>query len=143
MEHTRGDRILAVQRCCNYCLSGARYKFVFSIPAAFRLKRDLKIRPHSSSESFLYCPLIWQLSAVGWLIVTRGGSYSFSEMLGMEWGGFKWWHMVGILLGITVLFVGYAKLFGQVENELDKLTQEFPRRSLRNRTDSHIFGTDR
>lgn len=59
--------------------------------------------------------------AVGWMIVTRMGRYSFSEMLGMKWGGFRWWHLVVILAGIMALFALLLWVFGDKENDLDRV----------------------
>ena len=59
--------------------------------------------------------------AVGWMIVTRMGTYSFSKMLGMEWGGFRWWHLILMLLAMVSLFALFLALFGEKENDFDKL----------------------
>ncbi len=59
--------------------------------------------------------------AVGWAIITRGRNYSFRKMLGWEWGGFRWWHLVLIFVGVMALFAGFVQIFGEQENELDRL----------------------
>lgn len=59
--------------------------------------------------------------AAGWAVVTRMGRYSFTEMLGMKWGGFQWWHSVFILGGVLGLFALFRWAFGDHENDLDRV----------------------
>lgn len=55
---------------------------------------------------------------LAWLIVTHRGKFSFKEMLGWRWGGFKAWHAVAILVGFFLLALGLTKIFGEQDNEL-------------------------
>ena len=57
---------------------------------------------------------------LGWFIVTRFNQFSFKEMLGWKWGGFKWWHTILLVVGIYALMFVLTKVFGQQENSLDK-----------------------
>jgi len=59
--------------------------------------------------------------AVGWMIVTKMGRYSFSEMIGMKWGGFRWWHVILILFAMISFFALFLAIFGEQENDFDKL----------------------
>ena len=61
--------------------------------------------------------------AVGWMIVTRMGNYSFSEMVGMDWGGFRWWHAVLIVIAMFALFALFLSIFGEQENDFKKLLE--------------------
>ncbi|NNE64974.1 MAG: CPBP family intramembrane metalloprotease [Pyrinomonadaceae bacterium] len=61
--------------------------------------------------------------AFGWMIVTRMGRHSFSKMVGMKWGGFRWWHVILILLGIFALFAGLISVFGEQKNDFDRLLE--------------------
>lgn len=58
---------------------------------------------------------------LAWLVVTKFRKYSFREMLGWEWNGFRLWHAFALF----VLFYGFALLmsliFGSVENEFEKM----------------------
>lgn len=60
---------------------------------------------------------------LAWFIVTRFKTYSFREMLGWEWGGFKVWHIVVIIIGIYATAVGLVSLLGAQEDELTKILQ--------------------
>ena len=59
--------------------------------------------------------------AVGWMIVTRMGRFSFGEMLGFKWGGFRWWHTILILLGIFASLAALTQIFGEKPNELERI----------------------
>ncbi len=56
--------------------------------------------------------------ALAWFVVTKVNKHSFTEMLGWEWGGFKWWHVVLLLLGVFTLGVATTSLLGQQDNDL-------------------------
>ncbi len=58
---------------------------------------------------------------LAWIIVTRFNTYSFKEMLGAKWGGFKWWHAFLLLLGVFSLGLATNTIFGQQDNELLRL----------------------
>lgn len=62
---------------------------------------------------------------VSWGIITRMGKFSFFEMTGWKWGGFKWWQILlaiwFILLGFFALAVLLEKVFGNPDNELTLL----------------------
>ena len=55
---------------------------------------------------------------IGWFIVTRYKTYSFKEMLGWKWGGFKWWHSIVLLLSVFAMGIATTSIFGQQDNEL-------------------------
>lgn len=62
---------------------------------------------------------------LAWFIITKFNKYSFKEMLGWDWGGYKWWQ-VGLLTFILLIIV-YAVfainylIFGSQDNELMRI----------------------
>jgi hypothetical protein len=58
-----------------------------------------------------------------WFIVTRFNTYSFKEMLGWRWGGFKFWHGFVILIGIYAFALTLVNLLGAQENEMTRILQ--------------------
>ncbi len=56
-----------------------------------------------------------------WLVVTRWRKYSFREMLGWEWNGFKIWHAIVITVFFYALAIALKLVFPEQENEMDKL----------------------
>ncbi len=58
---------------------------------------------------------------LAWFIVTRFNTYSFKEMLGTKWGGFKWWHAILLFFGVLALGLATTSIFGQQDNELLRL----------------------
>ncbi|MCW5960978.1 MAG: CPBP family intramembrane metalloprotease [Pyrinomonadaceae bacterium] len=58
---------------------------------------------------------------LAWVIVTKGRTYSFTEMLGWKWGGFKFWHGAVILVGIYAVALSLIALLGSVENEMTRV----------------------
>lgn len=59
--------------------------------------------------------------ALCWLVVTKGGKYSFREMMGWEWNGFKFWHVIAVLVGFFALAFVLTKIFGEHETDLQKI----------------------
>jgi membrane protease YdiL (CAAX protease family) len=57
--------------------------------------------------------------ALAWFIVTQNRKYSFREMLGWEWGGFRIYHAVLISVAFYALAIGAVAIFGDVENEFE------------------------
>lgn len=60
---------------------------------------------------------------LAWFIVTRFNTFSFREMLGWEWGGFKFWHLIAIIIGIYITAISLVSLLGAQEDELTKILQ--------------------
>jgi membrane protease YdiL (CAAX protease family) len=58
---------------------------------------------------------------LAWFIVTRFKTYSFTEMLGWRWGGFKFWHGLVILVAVYAVALTLANLLGTQENEMTKI----------------------
>lgn len=58
-----------------------------------------------------------------WFIVTKYNKYSFTEMLGWRWGGFKFWHGFVILIGVYAFALTLVNLLGAQENEMTKILQ--------------------
>lgn len=58
---------------------------------------------------------------IAWLVITRNRTYSFREMLGWQWGGFKWWHAVLLLVVFFFFAAAMVNIFGDVENDFEKL----------------------
>lgn len=61
--------------------------------------------------------------ALGWVLVTNYRKYSFREMLGWNWGGFRIWHGALILIGIYAAAVALTNLLGTQENEMSKILE--------------------
>ncbi len=57
--------------------------------------------------------------ALAWFVVTRGRKFSFKEMLGWDWNGFRVYHAVLISIGFYGLAIVAVLIFGDVENEFD------------------------
>lgn len=60
---------------------------------------------------------------LAWLIVTKGGKYSFRQTLGWDWGGLRWWHYVLILAAFFVLAGVTGYFFPQQENDFTRILQ--------------------
>ena len=56
--------------------------------------------------------------AAAWAVVTNFNKFSFKEMLGWRWGGFRFWHLVAILAGFFGLAYSLTLIFGDQDNEL-------------------------
>lgn len=57
--------------------------------------------------------------ALAWFVVTKNRKYSFREMLGWEWGGFRIYHAVLISILFYAIALGAVTIFGDVENEFE------------------------
>jgi hypothetical protein len=55
---------------------------------------------------------------VGWIIVTRFNKQPFFEGLGNNWGGFKFWHGLLMLVGFFALAAVVGNYFPEQENDL-------------------------
>ncbi len=58
---------------------------------------------------------------LAWLVVTYNRKYSFREMLGWEWGGFKPLYLFGIVIGFFVLAAILSSFLPEKDNELLKI----------------------
>ncbi|MCO6511911.1 MAG: CPBP family intramembrane metalloprotease [Aridibacter famidurans] len=58
---------------------------------------------------------------VGWAIVTRFSKYSFTEVLGWKWGGFKLWHGALIFVGVYCFAIAISLLLGSQDNEMQRI----------------------
>jgi uncharacterized protein len=58
---------------------------------------------------------------LAWLVVTKARKYSFTEMLGWEWGGFRVWHLLLIVIGFFVFAGILGSLISEPENEFVKM----------------------
>ncbi len=56
-----------------------------------------------------------------WFVVTRLNKYSFREMLGWKWGGFKIWHGVLIFAAVYGVAIGLNQLIGSQDNDMLKI----------------------
>lgn len=59
--------------------------------------------------------------ALGWIVVTKFNKFSFREVLGWKWGGFKIWHNITILVVFFLLAAGLTALIGEHDNELMRI----------------------
>lgn len=57
--------------------------------------------------------------ALAWFVVTKSHKYSFKEMLGWEWNGFRIYHAILISVAFYGLAIVAVLIFGDVENEFD------------------------
>lgn len=60
---------------------------------------------------------------LAWVIITKLKTYSFREMLGWKWGGFKIWHMIALIFGIYAIAIGLSTWLGSPEDELTRILQ--------------------
>lgn len=58
---------------------------------------------------------------LAWMVITNYRKYSFTEMLGWKWGGFKWWHTVLLLISVFGLALAVQAIFGEQDNDLMKI----------------------
>ncbi|MEK7723819.1 MAG: CPBP family intramembrane glutamic endopeptidase, partial [Acidobacteriota bacterium] len=58
---------------------------------------------------------------LGWLVVTSFRKYSFKEMLGWEWNGFKIWHSIVIFVFFYLVALSLITIFGDVENDFERM----------------------
>ncbi len=60
---------------------------------------------------------------MAWFIVTKYNEYSFAEMVGWKWGGFKIWHGVLTIIAVFVVWLTLVNLFGTRENEMTRILE--------------------
>ncbi len=58
---------------------------------------------------------------LAWLVVTRGRRYAVRDTVGLEQGGFRWWHYLLILGGFFVVAAVVGWFFPEQENELIRI----------------------
>ena len=61
--------------------------------------------------------------ALSWAVVTNFKKFSFRKTLGWEWGGFKIWHVVAIIVSFYILASILTSIFGPQENDLLRILQ--------------------
>lgn len=59
--------------------------------------------------------------ALSWAVVTNFNKFSFRETLGWQWGGFKIWHIVAIIVAFFLLAALLTSIFGEQENDLVRI----------------------
>lgn len=59
--------------------------------------------------------------AVCWAAVTHLGREPFLRSLGWEWGGFRWWHALAIMVGFFAVSWGVTSVLPEQEHELMRL----------------------
>jgi membrane protease YdiL (CAAX protease family) len=59
--------------------------------------------------------------ALSWAVVTNFKKFSFPEMLGWKWGGFRLWHIIVVIMSYFLLSAGLRYIFGEHENELTRI----------------------
>ncbi len=55
---------------------------------------------------------------IAWFIITNYKTYSFKEMLGWKWGGYRWWHTIILLLTVFAVAITTNYFFGASDNDL-------------------------
>ena len=63
---------------------------------------------------------------LAWAIITKFNKYSFREMLGWKWGGFKFWHGAAILVGVYAVALTLSNFFGSQDNEMLRILRSSP-----------------
>jgi uncharacterized protein len=58
---------------------------------------------------------------LSWLVVTRVGKYGFFRTLGFEMGGYKWWHIALVLIGIFAAVIVIGSLFPEQDNDVIRM----------------------
>ncbi len=58
---------------------------------------------------------------LGWWVVTRGGKYKLRDTLGLDNGGFAWWHYSIILGAFFVIAATVGHFFPEQENDLIRI----------------------
>lgn len=58
---------------------------------------------------------------LSWLVITRIRKYGFFKTLGFEMGGYKWWHIALILLGIFGAVIVVGSIFPEQDNDIIKM----------------------
>ena len=58
---------------------------------------------------------------LAWLVVTRFRKYSFREMVGWQWNGFKIWHAFAIFAVFCAVAFLLTNILGEVETEFDRM----------------------
>ena len=56
--------------------------------------------------------------AAAWFVVTNQRSFAFTEMLGWESGGMRWWHYLLILFGFLAVMIIVGNLVPEQENDV-------------------------
>jgi membrane protease YdiL (CAAX protease family) len=105
---------------------------LFVLPYVFRQKLDFS--DTAALSEFVMTDktaVILQLLAVipahiltivlAWIVVTRLKKYSFREMLGWNWGGFKFWHGLAIIVFFYGLSIILTSIFGEPQTDFNKI----------------------
>ncbi len=58
---------------------------------------------------------------LAWVVITKFNKFSFREALGWKWGGFRFWHIVVILVVFFLLAAALTALIGEQDNELMRI----------------------
>lgn len=87
----------------------AMQNFLFSDYGAILLQVGLVIPVHALTF------------ALSWAVVTKLRKYPFRESLGWQWGGFKIWHIIVIIVGFFLLSGIMVKIFGEHETDFSRL----------------------
>ena len=61
---------------------------------------------------------------LAWFVVTKYKKHSFTEMLGWEWGGYKWWHTIVLLLSVFGVALATTSFFGNQDNALVEMLRK-------------------
>ncbi|MDQ6788020.1 MAG: CPBP family intramembrane metalloprotease [Acidobacteriota bacterium] len=60
---------------------------------------------------------------LAWLVITKGNKYSFFEMVGWKWNGFKFWHAPLLLTVFFSLAYLLTYIFGEQPNDFTKMLE--------------------
>lgn len=60
---------------------------------------------------------------LAWFVVTKFKKYSFRQTLGWNWGGFKFWHAILILIFFYALAMSLTSIFGESKNDFLKILE--------------------
>ena len=63
---------------------------------------------------------------LAYMIATGFNKADWRDTLGMEWGGFRWWHTIVFLLAFLALGAGLTQIFEQTDNMIEKAINASP-----------------
>ncbi len=110
------------------------FQYIFVIP--YLAKQTIDFSDAELLTEFLKTDptsILLQLAAVlpahiltliaAWFVVTKFRTYSFRQTLGWNWGGFKFWHILAILLFFFAIAPALTWVFGEQENDFLNILQ--------------------
>lgn len=60
---------------------------------------------------------------LSWFVVTKNGKYPFFKTLGSKWNGFKFWHILAVIVGFYLAAYILVSIFGEQPNDFTKMLE--------------------